>query len=225
MKPEFQHAPDYLCLMKGGTYHRLFVLKQMAHRSGKTWRECRQYGFNDWAAAHAHFSAGENNGERVWYTHTGEYFRDERFVNQCEGGPDHRGWYTRHDSETSKDGSGLARGIVARLPHGRFIAGYWWGDNGERVWFNEVYTDESDAARSADSHAEEWAEICREDSEKWDAARECEEQRDEALERLRECIALRNKTGFSRVRAEIPGLIETIKTCRARLDDEFKNYI
>lgn len=222
MKPEFQHAPDYLCLMRGGAYHRLFVLKQMAHQNGKTWRECRSYGFHNWASAFAHFSQGANDGTPVWVTHTGEYFRDERFAHEVAD-IRHNGWYTRHDSETFKDGSGLARGIVARLTHGRFIAGYWWGDNGERVWFDAIYTDERDAARAADSHAEEWAEICRDDSERFDAMQMAEFDVEEKTTELQESIALRHISKFggrNRVRRQI----DDLRQARQELKEKTQDY-
>lgn len=216
-------APDYLRLVAGGSRYRLMRLKDRttAHNQNRppstqyaSWRDARSWGFHNWASAYAAFSAGQQNGVPVWVTHCGEYFRDERFADECEGGPGHRGWYTNADCATYRDGSGKARGIVARLPHGRFIAGYWWGDNGERVYFPEVFTDESDAARMADSHAESWADICREDSERYDAMCEAENKVEEKLYKLQESFALRHKSrfgGFDRVRDSIEELREARK--------------
>ena len=69
------------------------------------------------------------------------------------------GWYTdSYQDET-------AVGIIASLPHGRFIAGYRWTSNDERVYFGEVFANEDDAARMADEHARVFAENCRDSEE------------------------------------------------------------
>ena len=73
----------------------------------------------------------------------------------------------------------MAIGIVASLSHGRFIAGYWWGDNGESVIWPELYKDETEAALAADSHAESFAESAREDSERFDAMQDAERETEE----------------------------------------------
>jgi hypothetical protein len=239
MKPEFQDIPDYLRLVAGGSRARLAILREkVAHvratnkspsMTPADWRAARAYGFHNWRAAHG---AGLWQGETgegcdksaMWYSHAGEQFRGERFADECEGGPDHRGWFTQADGTTYKDGTGLARGIVARLPHGRFIAGYWSGDNGERVYLPEVFTEEREAARAADGHAESFADMAREDNEKWEAARELESETEDAEKRLRECLALRHRACTAYVREEARELIETIRGNRARLAGEFADY-
>lgn len=225
-------APDYLQLLKGGTRHRLMRLKDrtIAHNQNRpdstqwaTWREARSRGFHNWHGAYAAMSQGSNGDSPVWVTHCGEYFRDERFADECEGGPDHTGWFTNHDGETFRDGSGKSRGIVARLTHGRFIAGYWWGDNGERVYFPEIFTDEADAANAADAHAEEFAEICREDSEKFANVQLAEFDVEEKTRGLQESIALRHRPkigGFDRVR----DAIEQLRKAREELTEAERAY-
>ena len=47
---------------------------------------------------------------------------------------------------------------MARLTHGRWIAGYTWSLNDERVYFPHVYDDERDAAIAADEEARIFAE-------------------------------------------------------------------
>lgn len=134
----------------------------------KTWRDMRGTTHKSFGAYTATLSQGFNNGEPVWYCHTGEQFRDE-----CPGGPDHRGWYT------NSDGDERACGIVGRLPHGRFIAGYQWSSNGERVYYPEVFTDESDAAQTADEHARVFAESEFEDNARFEAMTLAENEAEE----------------------------------------------
>lgn len=162
------------------------------HAKPRGWRAVRAYGLGTWAAAFATLSAGRQDGAPVWYSHAGPEFRGERFADECEGGPKHKGWFTQADGTTCKDGSGLARGIVARLPHGRFLAGYHWGDNEERVYFPEVHADECDAARAADAHAECFAESARDYSERFDAMQDAEIAADDAAQELSRAFALRH---------------------------------
>lgn len=204
------------------------------HAKPKTWRDVRGWTHKSYQAAFcAGLSAGFN-GEglgrvSVWYSHTGPHFRDETPVHDRDAWAvssreHHKGWYTEHDGTTSRDGSGLAWGIVARLPHSRFIAGYQWGDNDERVYFSEIFSDEGKACRAADSHAESFAEMCKEDSYKNEQARELSESIEEAFTRLRECLALRNKACFARLRDEARELMATIREKRHELKTEFSGY-
>lgn len=127
--------------------------------------------------------SGKNAGEPVFY-----YFGDLlpcAWADDVCRGARHTGWLTNADGETFKDGSGKARGSVIQLPPapgfhgGRFLAGYWWGDNGEYVFWPELYKDETEAARAADSHAEAFAESAREDSERFDAMQDAENETEE----------------------------------------------
>lgn len=159
-----------------------------------------------------------SQGVGQWHCHTGPQFRNERDAHEIvERLP--RGWYT--DSECSD----TAIGIVAGLPHGRFIAGYRWTSNDERVYFPELHDDESDAAHAANGHAELFAESAREDSEKYDTARDLEAQNEDALTRLRECLVLRHKACMVYVREEVADLCATIRNNRARLQNEFSDYL
>ena len=66
---------------------------------------------------------------------------------------DHNGWYT------DPDGCGdTIKGIVARLPHGRFLAGWSMGKNMASAVDDTLYDDAKDAARAADQLAERIAE-------------------------------------------------------------------
>ena len=146
------------------------------HAKPKSWRDIRGATYKNVGAYCGTLSQGFNGTDMyktpIWYAHTGEQFRDERFCDDVER-IEHTGWFT------DTDGSEKARGIVARITHGRFIAGYHWSSNDERVYFPEVYDDETEAARAADSHAESFAESAREDSERFDAMQDAERETEE----------------------------------------------
>lgn len=172
----------------------------------KTWRNARAWRFDNAAGAFGTLSQGfdgtnERNRVAVWYTHCGPEFRNERYCDE------------------------IARSIVARLPHGRFIAGYVQSVNDERTYYPEVFDDERDAALMADEHARVMAERERECNERWHAARDLENDTESKLHRLRECLALRHRKCMSYVRVEIGQLIETIRANRARLAGEFADVL
>ncbi len=200
----------------------------------KTWREARRYGFGNWRAA---FCAGLNPGfnshafgngpqvggkEPVWYCHAGACFRGEKFADECEDAPrsvrNQKGWYSDNDAGET------VRGIVSRLAHGQFIAGYYWSSNGERVYFQTVYESESEACMAADSAAEHYADICREDDAQFQAARKLETEIEDGLQRLRECLALRHRACMEYVRDEARDLIEKIRTARESLKTDYAQY-
>lgn len=198
---------------------RLAYLKKYA--AGKNWvkpKTWRQVRFANFKNSHA-IGQGTSGKTPIWYvTDADGFFSREKFADAVIN-LRHTGWFTDCDA------SEIARGIIVALPHGKFIAGYHWDSNDERVYFPEIYTDSDDAARAADSHAESFAEVSREDSERYDSARELENDIEDALHRLRECIALRNVNGFSDAREEIPDLIESIRDKRETLQTEYSNYI
>ena len=146
------------------------------HAKPKSWRDIRGTTYKDVAAYCGALSQGfegeDNYKTPLWYCHTGEQFRNERFCDDVAR-MDHTGWFT------ATEGREKARGIVGRLPHNRYIVGYHWSSNGERVYFPEVYDDETEAARAADSHAESFAESAREDSERFDAMQDAERETEE----------------------------------------------
>lgn len=111
-----------------------------------TWRDVR------FATLRSEIGLGQgfNGATPVWYMHEGEdCFRRVRDAHEIVR-LDHTGWYTDADEN---GGNELAIGIVASLPHGRFLAGYRLTVNGERVFFPSLFIDERDAARMADEHA------------------------------------------------------------------------
>lgn len=179
------------------------------------------------AALSQGFNGTEGHKTPVWYCHTGPAFRNECFSDECEDSRiKHQGWYTNENGETCRDGSGLARGIVGQLTHGRFIAGYHWGDNGERVYFPDVFDNAQDAAAMANEHARVFAELQREDNAKWNAARDLEIAIEDNLERLRECIGLRNyRQCRENARVEALELCDSIRGMRDSLQTDFADYI
>lgn len=214
-------------LRNGGTPARMAILRMIAsdsvnNRNPSTrlqpgdWRGARSWTLRSYADAYLHGLHAAADG--TWYTHGGAYFRNERDAGDVVR-LNHSGYYTDvHQDE-------LAIGIVASLPHGRFIAGYRWTDNDERVWYPTVFDDEEDAARMADEHARIFAEAQFEDSEKWETARELESETEDLLTRLRECLALRHRACMAYVRDEARELLEKIRDNRARLNGEFANYV
>lgn len=156
--------PVYLWL-EVGAVTRLRQLRALAKSTmKKSWREARSCGFDN---AHQHFGALSASGDGNWYTHNGEEFRNEQDAQNVVR-LRHDGWYT--DGECSES----AVGIIARLPHGRFIAGYRYTMNGERFWFSDTYTDDEAAAHMADEHARIFAENCRDDDERFQAMTQAE---------------------------------------------------
>lgn len=137
----------------------------------------------------------------------------------------HTGWFT--DCECAA----LAKGVVVTLtampgfPDGRFLAGYYWGNNGETVLYPEMYADIDEAAHAADSHAESFAENAREHDEKWCAARDIEDKIEEKEKRLIECLALRNKKCMSYIRAEISSICTNLRDMRQTLKTDYAGVL
>lgn len=202
-------------LHKGGTAARMAILRMIAadsvnNRNEATrlnpgdWRRARHWTMKNYAAAYINeLSQGLNDGEPVWYCHWSAQFRNERDAQDIPGGPDHLGWFT--DTECYEK----AIGFVASLPHGRFIAGYRWTSNDERVYFGEVFTAENEAAQMADEHARVFAESAREDSERYEAMQLAEIDCEDKLLELQKAIVLRHRGefgGFDAVREAIAEL-------------------
>ena len=88
-----------------------------------------------------------------------------------------------------------------------------------------LYSDKKDAADVADEHARVFAKLQREDNAKFNAARDLETGIEDALTRLRECIALRHKACMDYVRAEIVDLCESIRDKRETLRTRYADYV
>ncbi len=213
---------DYLNL-KIGAPRRLACLRTSAQRynekfpsgSAATWRTVRYATLTHPGG----LRPGSNGGAPIWYAHAGAQFPREKYADECYQGIRHEGWFT--DAECDEK----ARGIVVRLPHGKFIAGYEWSCNGERVYFPEVFVDESDAARRADAHAESFADACREHDEKFRQAQDLQEKAQDLAYELAQKLALRNDPRFPDARDEARELLTELRELRQRLRDEFADFL
>lgn len=210
-----------------GAPRRLAILKRAfeqahaknAHHRSQSWRDMRYATFKDQSGAGLCQSYTKDG--QSWYTQNGAQFRREWFCDEVPNGPriDHTGWYC------DAYGEKMARGIVALLPHGRFIAGYWMSGNDERVYFGEIFDAARDAALMADEHARVISEQEAEHNERFNAAQKLEDENEQAFNRLRECLALRNNACFTALRDEARELIETIKGNRETLATEYKGVL
>ena len=213
---------DYLNL-KIGAARRLGFLRNAAKRhnekfppgSAATWRTMRYATFNSSVG----LSQGMQSGESVWYAQDGEQFPREGYADECYRGIRHKGWLTEVSHVET------ARGLVVKLPHGKFIAGYEWSANDERVYFPELFDDATEAARRADGHAERFAEACLEDSRRFDDAQELEYRCQKLADHLAEKLARRNNPRFPDAREEARELLTELRELRQRLRDEFAAFL
>lgn len=99
--------------------------------------------------------------------------RDVRYVDEMRDVATirHQGWFA--DSDGTGD-RGVIRGIVCRISHGRFLAGYHWSDNDEYCIVAKCYSDERTALFAADRLAERLAEDYREDDYQFRAMTDAE---------------------------------------------------
>ena len=93
-------------------------------------------------------------------------------------GIDHTGWFTNEYNESFNDGTGKCWGVVALLPakngRQRWLAGYQMGgqESGVALCLSDIFESPEDAARSADSHAENAAGNELEYQIAWEAGNE-----------------------------------------------------
>lgn len=131
----------------------------------------------------------------------------------------HTGWFADESGDR-----GTIRGIVASLPHGRFLPGYYWSDNGEYVLFTaHAFDNIEDAARDADSESEKYADECREDDARFQAMCLAELDVETQTEELEKAIALRHREKFGgkpRVRL----YLEKLRVARETLADATRAY-
>lgn len=164
------------------------------------------------------FDGTGRNRVAIWYTFTEDYFRYERDAHEiADAGIRHTGWYC------DEHGDSLCVGIIARLPHGRFIAGYRQDNGGMRTWHSEVFDSAREAARMADEHARVIGEAEREHDIRWNAARALEAKVERKLQRLRECLSLRHNPCFKYAREEIAECIAAIRNARDELATDYKD--
>lgn len=205
-------------------YLRQAFAKRSKHSSAQSWRDMR-YGKLTYPAGLAQGFNGTGRARvPVWFTCGGFEFPRQWFAYEMEDAPryvrNNRGWYCGEPGV-----HGLARGIVAALPHGRFIAGYHMSESGESNWFHDIHDTARDAAIAADSHAESIAEDEREHNERWQAARDLEDKIEESVTRLRECIALRHRECMAYVRDEVRDLVASIRAAREELRTDYADVL
>lgn len=216
---------DYLNLAIGAR-KRLQYLKEYADRHNQkhgenyktglpmNWRDARHATFKD----HTMLDRGLNDKTPVWYCHTGRYFNREQWVYEILE-LRYTGWFCDNQMEET------TRGLIVRLSHGRFLAGYFRSDNGERVYYPEVYTDIGQAARDADHYAEKVAEQEREHQTKCELAYRLQDQIDETMARIRECLVLRNNPCFNYARDEILELTQKVREMRDELTRDYADVL
>ena len=149
-----------------------------------------------------------------------EFYREPRGLALREAEKprwlDHDGWFT----DDMQDNTFRPR--VWLLPHGRFLAGYDSSAWDTMQLDRAVYDDEREAWRAADGMAERDAETERDYSERWQAARDVQDARDEKREAMRSAhgearglvAVLRDLPQTAASRATICGMI---RECRERM--------
>lgn len=97
------------------------------------------------------------------------------WADECEGARiEHRGWFCDDSQDVT------IRGLVLRLPHGRFLAGWTMGEGMASACEERLYHDIAEAAQAADELARIAAERERE-YQAQEAARLEDEEREAAL--------------------------------------------
>lgn len=216
-------TPQYLNLKLRAPF-RLADLKQKAsalnaqphrkssHADPVNWRDMRHSGFRD----HHGLSQGLCHPWPVWATFDGPAFPRETWADEVEHAPiDHSGWYA------DPDGDNTYRGFVVALPRGRFLAGYYISNTGERVYFPRVFDDARGAACWADGVAQQYAKVECAYQERWREARDLEDDVADNLGRLREALALRNHKCFPDMRRRVAALLERIREVREKLANDY----
>lgn len=210
----------------GGVKTRLNILRKKAEHENtiwsdrlgkpvkKTWKDVRYCGFHN-AKDYYGWLQTSDNGKTYYCGQNSGYFNREVYADEILG-LNHSGYYADiHCLE-------IIRPFIVRLSRGRFLAGY--EREFQRVYFGTVFYDERDAALYADRQAESLADSEREysiaDAEHQSLLNEIENH----TMRLKEYIALRNKLCFQYTRANIKGLIATIRKKRNDANDVAKTY-
>lgn len=226
--------PQYLNLnLRGGALARLTYLRGCAaytnapdvnlppSRRFADWRAARVNTFRNVSPAlcagyNTEF-AGTPYEERrhIWSNFSGPQFRGEAKIHEVsELHISHNGWFANADD------SATVCGIVARLPHNRWMAGYYSNDNGERVYLAQVFKDLTDAANAADDEAERVAEDEKEYSEMWRAARNLADDIEALESDIKELIPMRH---HARARRELCRAIESVREKRDTLKSDYSS--
>ena len=231
-------TPNYLRLLKGGVYARMFALKNIVTESTAGNRP-PSHRVADWRAARVEtfatltapldqgynvteqWALGKKSEKRtpVWYSHAGPQFRNECDAHEVQDmRMDHTGWFCDEDCDN------MAIGIVGQLSHGRYVAGYRCTMNDERVYFGTVYTDAKEAATAGDEAARIYAEREQEYNARYNAAHRINDDIEEAKTDAARLIALRHhpKLGAS-ARDSLECIFESIRDKRAELKNDYSD--
>lgn len=205
-------APKRLEMMREAFKHRATKYPNCPeHAKPKSWRDIRGTTYRGLRAYIGALSQGFNDGGPVWYAHGSTGLRDEK---------------TNSSYYTNTDCSEKARGLIVTLPHGRYLAGHYWTENGESVIFPDIYETREDAEAGADYQARKFADCAFNDSQRFDEMKDLEFDIEQKIERLRECHALSN-INFRRaaMRRECREIIADIREMRYRMKNEFSDFI
>lgn len=206
------------------------------HVKPADWRAMRRTTFKSYSGYFGRASRGLNNDGPILYGFDEQSFpvRSIRRAYDVDGsGIKYRGYYADDDRT-----QGLIVPIVANLPHGRYLSGYHWTDNDERVLFlSTVFDDESEAAHDADDESARFAESCREDNARFCAMQDAEQLVEDQESDLHEEWAtykaawsayLANPPRFAKAarqaRESVRGLIENIRASRVELETARRAY-
>lgn len=189
-----------------------------------SWRDIRGTTHDAWGGYVGKLCQGRNDDKPIWYTTSGPFFDRECFVDEimedgCRPPVDHRGWFA--DEGCSR----TIRGLIVRLSHGRYMAGTYSNDNDGWTYYPGIYDCWREAAYAADEYARKEAEAER----YWDVhcieAQGCQDEHEQTLARLRECLALRNNPCFTHLRDEVQSLVETLRDTREKLKTEYADAL
>lgn len=132
----------------------------------------------------------------------------------------HTGWFADYEGHGYR---GTVQGIVAHLPHGRYLVGYHWTDNGEYVLeADRTYADKTEAARAADESARIYAESLREDDERFSAMTDAESLCESKAKDVEDAYAARNTTPRNRQWAR--DAVKELRDARAELERATEAY-
>ena len=163
---------------------------------------------------------GRNSDEPVFYWFGN--ILDYSEAHDCAAHIRHRGWFTDSDCSSKAVAVVFELPSCPGFPNGRFLAGYHWTDNGEFVAWPELFKDKTEAARRADSHAERFAELAREDNARFEAMQDAESEADEAQQAAKLAIMARNVSSEHRDIAREK--IEELRAAREKLAEATEAY-
>lgn len=186
-------APKRLAMMRAAfERHPIQYPHCPEHAKPADWRAVRHWGLHSYAGAFGLASIGANT--LYSFDRTSLPVRDIRYSDEVYSRIQHKGWYADDDGS-----QGVIRGIVASLPHGRYLSGYHWSDNDEYVIFiGRSFDDENEAARDADREAERYAETCRDSNERFHAMQDAEGHAEAVADDVRHAFEARNVNAWHR---------------------------